>query len=439
MKFYDRKNEIAELERLFEQSEQSAKMTVLTGRRRVGKTILSLEFTKNKKVLYLFVSKKSETLLCLEYVDEIKKVFDYPIIGNLTSFKDIFALLIEISKRERFTLIIDEFQEFYSINASVFSDVQKMWDLNKNNSKMNLIVVGSIYSLMYEIFENSKEPLFGRADRIMFLKPFEISTMNEILKDNDILDNSTLFDFFLLTGGMPKYIDILITNGVKDFDSILDFVMQPNSPFLHEGKHLLIEEFGKEYAIYFSILELISVGKTSRSEIESILEKNVGGYLDRLEKNYAVISKYKPFNAKPASRQQKYMIVDNFLKFWFRFIYKNRSAVETSNFQYLKEICKRDYTTYSGRILESFYHALFAESGKYNRIGSYWETGNKNEIDLVSVNDMKKEIVIAEIKHNKEKIRIEALKNKAKKLLIDFPNYKVSYLGLGIEDVKDYL
>jgi hypothetical protein len=292
---------------------------------------------------------------------------------------------------------------------------------------------------MYKIFENSKEPLFGRADRIMFLKPFEIKTLNEILKDNNISDNSTVFDFFLLTGGMPKYIDILITNGVNSFDSMLDFVMQPNSPFLHEGKHLLIEEFGKEYTTYFSILEFISVGKTSRSEIESILGKNIGGYLDRLEKNYAVISKYKPFNAKPASRQQKYMIVDNFLKFWFRFIYKNRSAVEASNFQYLKEICKRDYITYSGRILEKFYHALFAESGKYNQIGSYWEKGNKNEIDLVAVNDMKKEIVIAEIKHNKEKIRIEVLKNKAKKLLVDFPKYKVSYLGLGIEDNTDYL
>jgi AAA+ ATPase superfamily predicted ATPase len=54
-------------------------MTVLTGRRRVGKTSLALELTRNHKFIYLFVSKKSESLLCLEYLEEIKKVFPLPV------------------------------------------------------------------------------------------------------------------------------------------------------------------------------------------------------------------------------------------------------------------------------------------------------------------------------------------------------------------------
>ena len=82
--------------------------------------------------------------------------------------------------------------------------------------------------------------------------------------------------------------------------SIIDFILSPGSPLLDEGKDVLIEEFGKEYGIYFSILELISSGKTSRSEIESVLQKDIGGYLDRLDKDYAVINKFKPINAKPA-------------------------------------------------------------------------------------------------------------------------------------------
>lgn len=111
---------------------------------------------------------------------------------------------------------------------------------------------------------------------------------------------------------------------------------------------MLIEEFGKEYGMYFSILELISVGKTRRNEIESILQKNVGGYLERLEKDYAVSKKFKPINAKPESKLQKYHIKDLFLKFWFRFIYCNRTAVETGNFTYIKRR-KSNYPHLVGR------------------------------------------------------------------------------------------
>jgi AAA+ ATPase superfamily predicted ATPase len=125
---------------------------------------------------------------------------------------------------------------------------------------------------------------------------------------------------------------------------MVDFILKDNSPFLNEGKNLLIEEFGKDYGTYFSILELIAQGKTGRSEIESILEKPTGGFLDRLENDYHLIERYKSIHAKPKSRSQKYLIKDNFLKFWFRFIYKNRSAIEMGNFAYVKEIIRCDFS-----------------------------------------------------------------------------------------------
>ena len=98
---------------------------------------------------------------------------------------------------------------------------------------------------------------------------------------------------------------------------MINFILSENSPFLNEGKNLLIEEFGKEYGNYFSILELMSLGKTSRSEIESVLQRDMGGFLEKLEKDYFVINRYKPINAKPESKLIKYKIKDHFLKFWF--------------------------------------------------------------------------------------------------------------------------
>ncbi|MBF0490967.1 MAG: ATP-binding protein [Candidatus Omnitrophica bacterium] len=436
MRFYDRQQELAALNTLMGQVNVRSRMAVLTGRRRVGKTLLSLEFAKDKKHLYLFVAKKSEALLCEEYVAEIKRLFpDNPVIGDIRSFSGVFQFLLQIARQESFTVIIDEFQEFYNINPSVYSEIQKLWDLNKSKSKLNVICVGSVYSLMHKIFEGSKEPLFNRADRILMIKPFSIRTMASILRDYKIKDPEVLFDYYLFTGGSPKYIDLLVENKAFTFEKILNFAVDANSPLLNEGRNLLIEEFGKEYGTYFSILELISVGKTGRSEIQSILESDVGGYLDRLEKDYAVIEKYKPINAKPNSKAQKYKISDNFLAFWFRFIYRNRSAVETGNFDYIKDMIRRDYSTYAGRVLEQFYRSLLAESGRYNRIGSYWEKDHQNEIDVVAVNDMKKELFIAEVKIKKAKVDLAGLKVKAKTLVASYPKYKVEWESLGLEDV----
>ena len=439
MQFYNRENELDILGKLHEQAKTGGRMTVLIGRRRVGKTVLALEFARSQKHIYLFAAKKSEPLLCLEYIEEIKKQFNVPVIGEIRTFKDIFALLLEISRQEHITLIIDEFQEFYNINPSVYSDIQHLWDLNKQQCKLNLICIGSIYSLMHKIFENSKEPLFERADRIIHIKPFKIKTMSRILRDYGFTDIKTLFDFYLFTGGVPRYMDILVKNSIFSYEQIVDFMIEEYSPFINEGRNLLIEEFGKEYGTYFSILELISVGKTSRSEIESILERQAGGYLDRLENDYAIIAKDKPIDAKPNARVQKYKIIDHFLNFWFRFIYRHRSAVEAGNYNYIKQIVNRDYQVYSGRILESFFRQLFADTHRFNKIGSYWEKGNQNEIDLVAVNDIEKTIVIAEIKFNKEKIRIEGLKKKSESLLAAYSRYTPQWLALSLADAEEYL
>ncbi|MGC2064232.1 MAG: DUF234 domain-containing protein [Thermodesulfovibrionales bacterium] len=220
---------------------------------------------------------------------------------------------------------------------------------------------------------------------------------------------------------------------------MVDFILKDNSPFLNEGRSLLVEEFGKEYGTYFSILELIASGKTARTEIESVLEIHAGAYLAKLETDYALIAKLKPINAKPNSRLQKYRIVDNFLGFWFRFIFKNRSAVETGNFSYIREIINRDYSTYAGRILESFYQQVFAESGRYNRIGTYWERGNQNEIDLVAVNDLKKEVVFADIKLDSSRINLKTLKEKSSKLSEEYKGYKKEWLGLHIGNIRGFI
>src|SRR5690606_35620788 len=119
----------------------------------------------------------------------------------------------------------------------------------------------------------------------------------------------------------------------------------------------------------------------------------------------------------------KYVIKDIFLRFRFRFIYRNWTAIETSNFPYVRQILKESLPTYKGGILEDFFRHLFAESLQFNQIGSYCEHGNTNEIDLVMLNDLQKRLVIAVFKINKKRIRLSELKKKGEILLHHYPNY----------------
>lgn len=437
MKFYNRQKELKLLADIKERSSEVAQMTFIVGRRRIGKTSLLQKAIENIPSLYFFVAKKNEALLCMEFLEEVKRKLDIPIFGEIKSFKELFAFLMEISKKQNFTLVIDEFQEFHSVNASVYSDMQNIWDQNKNESKINLILCGSVYSMMTKIFENSKEPLFGRATQRIHLKAFDIPTLKEIMSDYEPdFSNEDLLAFYLFTGGVAKYIELLVQARAFTFDAMLDEIFKENSLFLDEGKNVLIEEFGKDYGNYFSILSLIASGKTARTEIESIMEMQIGGFLDRLENEYNLIKKVRPILAKPSGRTIKYSLEDNFLKFWFRFVYKYRSAVEIGNLDYLKEIVKRDYALYSGVVLEKYFVEQFKEQKKYTNLGTYWERNNQNEIDIVAIDDLEKEVVFAEVKRNKNKINLEVLREKSKKIAHEFRNYRLSYIGLSLEDMQ---
>src|SRR5690606_41664062 len=129
----------------------------VVGRRRIGKTSLLVKANEGKSMLYFFAAKKNEVLLCEEFVQEIRHKLQVEIFGELKTFKSVFGYLMELSKTRHFTLVIDEFQEFTAINPSIYSDMQNIWDSQKAESKINLILCGSEYFLMTQIFEHRSE------------------------------------------------------------------------------------------------------------------------------------------------------------------------------------------------------------------------------------------------------------------------------------------
>ena len=439
MKFFDRKQEIEHLQKIRQVAQNTAQFTVITGRRRIGKTSLVLKAYDDEPFLYFFVSRSSESELCREFADEIRQKLNMPILGNADSFADIFQYVMDISKQRPITLMIDEFQDFNRVNSAIFSQIQRIWDLNKNESRLNLIVCGSVYSMISKLFRDHKESLYGRQTGSFKVETFSPSVLKEILGFyNPDYNNHDLFALYLLTGSVPKYVELLMDSGATSQQQMLQTMVQKDSYFIYEGKNMLIEEFGRDYGRYFDILKLIAEGNNTRSRIENVLHCEVSGYLTRLENDYGLIAKSRPMFQQSTTKNIHYTVSDNFLCFWFRFIYKYNSIIEANAYQKLAEIVNRDYAVYSGIILERYFREVLLESQSYTQIGSWWNRKGEAEIDIIAIDDLSHSVTFYEVKRQKEEISIPILIEKARHFFEatgKCNDYKVEYKGLSIEDM----
>lgn len=439
MRFFDRTEEIASLHEVRRQAKENAQFTVVTGRRRIGKTSLVWKAYEDEPILYFFVARKAEGDLCEDYRLEIENKLGILTMGRAERFVDIFEYLMKLSAERPLTLFIDEFQEFFRVNKSVYSDMQRIWDLYSPKARINLIVCGSIYSMMTKIFKDKKEPLYNRQSRFMTVRPFAPAVLKEILAEyNPGYTAEDLLALYAFTGGVAKYVQLLVDAGATTKERMLDQIVRADSIFLGEGKAILIEEFGKDYGIYFSILSAIARGKTSRSEIENVVGREIGGYLTKLEKEYEIISKKQPLFEKSAAKNVRYVIEDNFFVFWFRFIYKYSYMLEIENYGSVRTIIDRDYETFSGLMLERWFRRVLIERQAYTRIGGWWDRKGENEIDIVAENELDDTATFFEVKRKAANIDPETLEAKAAVFLRAtgaFRNYAISCKGLSMDDM----
>lgn len=394
IKFFDREAELKMLEDVFKGVRFKSGFVVIYGRRRVGKTELAKKFIEGKKFIWLFVETKSERLILDDLEKEAEKIIGIkPRFGNWDEFLDF------IFSKKDIILVFDEFQNFSKIDSAFFSKMQRRWDEHHRKSRIMIIAIGSYVGMMKKLFYDSKEPLFGRADAMLNLKPFNFVQTCGFLKSIGVgMKKEDVMKVYSLLGGVPKYLLYLAQFSLKTPDDVIEnLFLKPPGILMEEGKNILAMEFGSEHRGYFSILEAISAGKVLPKEISDYtsLEKDtVAKYLHELYHEYEILKKELPVT-EDRTRDTRYFIRDNFFNFWFRFIYRNAGRIELgSGREIFGEI-----NSFFGRTFEDA-AAEFISAQKLpfaaRKIGRWWR--KDREIDIIALNEKTKNIAFFEVK-----------------------------------------
>jgi AAA+ ATPase superfamily predicted ATPase len=415
MKFYNRETELSHLSEIAALAQQTAHMVVIAGRRRIGKTELIRQFASGRSdVLYLFVSKKKPQALLEEFRDILAERVPLIKTASFRNFEDFFALVFKVMKEQPLIIVLDEFQNFEVVESSVFSTIQNLWDREKDRITGAFVFIGSVYTLMQKIFEGKKEPLFGRATARLYLEPLEPDAVAEILGDHgqDAVAQLPFYD--TLFGGIPKYYflaDRYRLYGKSQGTIIRTLYTDRNAPLQDEGRELLIEEFGKNYYLYFTILQIIAGGETQMARIADRAGINVNSiskYLEELVSYYQVIERRLPVTETVAGKKiGRYYLKDQALRFWFRYIFRNQSLIEIGDTEGLTAKILKDLPTLMGKSFEALVRTLLIRKNvedplpfRFSRIGGFWNRTGDVEIDVVAMNEETKEILFGECKLN---------------------------------------
>jgi len=420
MDFINRVEELSALERFKKASKKGSIMVGMIGRRQVGKTRLVREFMKRDggKSLYFFVDEKREDMLLEDFTRTINESMG----SNLPDFRDWDRFFSYIFSLKDQTIVFDEFQNMEFVNPSGFSIMQKHVD-SSEDSNILLILIGSYTSMMKRILGDSMSPLFGRSSSIWKIEPLDFDDLKSVLPS----EMSESIRTYMVFGGMPRYYVLMDRFGAGTVEEALDNLLYwTGAPLLNEPMLLLSQEFRGKWKTMFSILEAVSEGKASHNEIAGrtgISVTNLSKYLEELVSEHELLMKEYPVTEdRPRVRVSRYLISENFLSFWFRFVYANREMIEREDWDALSDKVNAGMNTYLGKRFELFSRELIRKSMNYERIGSWWNRRG-DEIDIVALNEKKKEILFGEVKWRSRPVGCDVLNDlMEKKDLVQWKN-----------------
>lgn len=407
--FIDREEETAFLEETYLQNR--SQLLILYGRRRVGKTYLLQHFMKGKKHAYYLCTKGNEAEQIRLLSKMVGETFNDTAL-TLSPFSDwrtLFLYLHEKAQNEKFLLVIDEFPYLINANPAITSVFQKYWDEYLSRTRIMLILCGSSIAMMEGEVLAHRSPLYGRRTGQWKVKPLDFENALKFFPKGAPIDEAVRI--YAITGGVPFYLaELDLSKTVTE--NIMEKIAKKGKILYEEGELLLKEEL-RDPQTYFSMLEAMSAGNAKQTEIANrvgMLSTALPRYLSTLER-LEYIRKIAPVTEPKRSKKTIYKIKDNFMDFWFKFIYPNRSYIEDSNYKKFREILDAYFEKHVSFAFEGICRDFLQRQNAKNLLpayftkigtwyGFYRDEGQRKEveIDIVALDEKEKEVLFVECK-----------------------------------------
>lgn len=378
--FTYRKNEINLLEEDF--NKPSSSLTFIFGRRKVGKTFLINEYIKNKQAVYLTAFETMPSLLINKLKESIDDFFNIKNLEKLESLEKLINYLSKIKIDEKIIIVLENIQELLKIDKTFLINLSNYWNNYLQKMNIQFIITSAI---LPNNFYNLK--IAKKVNNIIKLKSLNFNIIKQLYPELNQEDTMYVYSAF---GTNPRYLSLY--NKKKDFFHNIENTFLNFDSFLYsEGMNIVKKDLG-DAITYCSILYAISMGNNKIGNIANFLDLK-SSYLTRyIQKlvDLMIIDKIIPINDNPSkSKFGRYEIEDNFLRFWFRYVYINMNNINSNNSNKLLKYLSEDfnenflsitYKKYVIEVLEEKFESLFNYTPK--KTGSWWN--NKDlEIDFI--------------------------------------------------------
>lgn len=415
-RFVDREQEMETLQS--EYNRDGSALVVLYGRRRVGKTTLISEFIKDKNALFFLASEEAEAQNRNAFKEKVAEFIDSDLLrsADIKSWDVLFKSVMDTPFESKPVIVLDEFQYLGKANHAFPSVFQRIWEEILKDKSVMVILCGSLISMMESQTLAYGSPLYGRRTAQIRLQQIPFGYYHDFFPGKS---RRELIEMYAVTGGVPKYIELFSES--RDIYSAIQKCVLNRSGYLYDEPHFLLQQEVTEVGSYFSIIKAIAAGNSKLSAISAVLEIKATGLtkylktlidLDILEREVPITE-----DNPEKSKRGLYKIKDNYLRFWFAFVYPNMSFIESGHSRVVMNKIKKSLVpnhiafVYEDVCKERMWELNADNVWPFNftKLGRYWDA--KTEIDIAALDLEGKNLILGECKYWQEPVGVNILRD----------------------------
>lgn len=411
--FIGRNTEMKTLDKLYRSNK--FEFAVIYGRRRVGKTALINEFSKDKDTIF-FTGVETNAKQNLENFSRCIMEYQtgFALDSSFASFQAALGYVFQLAQKKRLVMVIDEYPYVARASKSFASTLQMLIDKNKDSSKLFLILCGSSMSYMEDNVLAYKAPLYGRRTAQLKIQPFDFFESCRYFENFSGEDKALAYG---IMGGTPQYL-MQLDDRLSIEDNIKNTHLNPASSIFEEPNNLLKQEV-REPAIYNAVITAIATGASKMNEISGKIDEDTSvcaTYIKNLI-SLGIVKKEMPYGEK-SGRKTIYSIEDNMFRFWYRFVPGNTSLISRGAADLAYSRIAPELSAYMGGVFEEIckqylWRLLLASkcAVRFTELGRWWganpKTRTQEEIDIMGTD--KDSALFGECKWTNDKVDLGVL------------------------------